>query len=99
MKEADHSTKFFHKVANSHERTNTIEMLNKDGVMCTEASVIREYVADFSEQLLTVQVGWQPKLDRLAIESIEPQDISWSKRPFEESKICKVVRRMVKEST
>lgn len=44
---------FFYLVANSHRRTNTIEMLNIDGVACSEAPVIQDHVADFFEHLLT----------------------------------------------
>lgn len=48
---------FFHRVANSHRRTNTIEMLNIDGAVCTEAPVIQEHIVSVFEHLLTEQVG------------------------------------------
>lgn len=63
-------------MANSHRRTNTVEMLNIDGMACTEAPVIQEHVADCFEHLLTEQVGWRPKLDGLVFEFVELQNAS-----------------------
>lgn len=42
-------------------RTNIIEMLNINGAVSTELSMIKEYVAGFYEQLV-----WRPKIDGLA---------------------------------
>ncbi|KAG6682996.1 hypothetical protein I3843_13G149600 [Carya illinoinensis] len=53
LKEGDRSTKFFRRVANSHKRTNIVERLNIDGVVCTEALVIKEHIAGFFEHFIT----------------------------------------------
>lgn len=63
-------------MANSYSRTNTIDILNIDGVACTEAHVIQKHVANFLQHLLIEQEGWRPKLDGLVFESIEPQHVS-----------------------
>lgn len=47
----------------------------------------RELAADHFHQLLIEQVGWQQNLDGLGLESIEPQDVSWLDRHFEENEI------------
>lgn len=54
-----------------------------DGVAYTEASVIQDRV-NFFEHLLTEQKGCWPKLEMLVFESMEPHDVSWLERPFEE---------------
>lgn len=45
--------------------------------------MIQDHV-NFFEHLFTKQEGWQPKLEGLVFESIEPHDVSSLKRPFEE---------------
>lgn len=84
-------------VANSHRKTNTIEMLYIDGVMCLEVSKIRYHVMDFYENLFFEQVGWRPKLNGLSFESIDQQNTSWIERPFEEVKVLGVMRNVVKD--
>lgn len=58
--------------------------------------MIQDHV-NFFEHLFTKQEGWQPKLEGLVFESIEPHDVSSLKRPFEEMEFHGVVRRMVKD--
>ncbi|KAG6684031.1 hypothetical protein I3842_12G042400 [Carya illinoinensis] len=51
LKEEDRSTKFFHSVANSHRRNNTIEMMKINGRDWIKALVIREHVVSIFENL------------------------------------------------
>ncbi|KAG6717072.1 hypothetical protein I3842_04G079200 [Carya illinoinensis] len=97
LKEGDRSTKFFHRVANSHRRSNNIEMLKIDGAECRDERVINNHMVHFFEQLLTEQEGWRPKLKGMAFESIGPMDVSRMERPFEEAEILEVVRKMTKD--
>ncbi|KAF5447552.1 hypothetical protein F2P56_033098, partial [Juglans regia] len=55
LKEGDRCTKFFHRVANSHRRSNNIEMLKIDGAECKDEQRINDHVVGFFEQLLTEQ--------------------------------------------
>lgn len=87
-------------MANSHRRINTIKRSNIDDAVCIEAPVITEHFIGFFEYLLKKeQVGWRPKLNGLAFQSIEQQRVSWLERPFEETEFPSVVRRMVKDKT
>lgn len=72
-------------------------MLNL-GTMCTEEVVIKDNAADYFQQLLIEQVEWRPKIDGLSFESIEPHEVSWLERPFEENEIHKVMSVMVKDN-
>ena len=51
LKEGDNNTKFFHKMANSHQRFNYMERVEVDGVVCEEAPEVREKVVQFYESL------------------------------------------------
>ncbi|XP_042953621.1 uncharacterized protein LOC122290111 [Carya illinoinensis] len=97
LKEGDRSTKFFHRVANSHRRSNNIEMLKIDGSECRDVQVINNHVVSFYGQLLTEQVGWRPKLEGLAFESIGPLDSNRLERSFEEAEVLEVVRKMARD--
>lgn len=83
LKEGDRSTKFFHRVANSYRRSNSIEMLHIDGALCSKATEIYDYVLDYYENLLFEQEEWRPKLDGLSLDSLDSQDATWLERPFE----------------
>lgn len=91
LEKGDQSTKFFCRVANSHWKTNTIEMLKIDRITCLEVPLIRDHVIDFFEHLLTKQVGWWPKLG-LGFEYIETHNASWLEKPFEEIEVHDVIR-------
>ncbi|KAG6728212.1 hypothetical protein I3842_02G162400 [Carya illinoinensis] len=97
LKEGDRSTKFFHRVANSYRRNNTIDMLKINGRDCTEAPVIREHVVSFFDNLFSEREGWRPTVDGLDFDSIEPQVASWLERAFEEDEVHDVIRKMEKD--
>jgi len=48
----------------------------------------------FYDNLFTVRYSWQPKLDGLPFESIEGEEAIWLERPFEETKVSKVVKAL-----
>ena len=41
MKEVDNNTRFFHRVANSHRRTNHIRVIEVDGVLYEDETDLR----------------------------------------------------------
>jgi hypothetical protein len=47
LKEGDHCTKFFHQVANSNQRSNSIESLSINGLVSSNQVVIRNHVVQF----------------------------------------------------
>jgi hypothetical protein len=51
LKEDDNNTKFFHKLANSHRRSNYMEKVELDGVVYKEETEVREKVVHFYESL------------------------------------------------
>ena len=51
LKEGDNNTKFFHKLANSHRRSNYMKKVELDGVVYEEETEVREKVVHFYESL------------------------------------------------
>jgi hypothetical protein len=51
LKEGDRCTKFFHKVANSNRRNNSISSLELEGAVVEDPSVISEAIVDYYSSL------------------------------------------------
>ena len=47
IREGDRNTKFFHRVANSHRRVNSIDSLMVDGVLSSDPEDIAECISRF----------------------------------------------------
>lgn len=62
LKEGDKCTKFFHRVANSNRRSNSIESLSVNGSISSDQQVIRDPAAQFYKSLfakpLVGGLGW-----------------------------------------
>uniref|UniRef100_A0A2N9G614 Uncharacterized protein n=1 Tax=Fagus sylvatica TaxID=28930 RepID=A0A2N9G614_FAGSY len=94
LKEGDKNTKYFHTVANSHRRRNSIRQLSINGVLSTDQEAIKAEISGFYRQLYIEETTCRPLLDGLSFSSISPEEASWLERPFEEEEICQVVRNM-----
>jgi hypothetical protein len=94
LKEGDKNTKFFHSVANSNRRNNTIRQLYIDGELSSNQEAIKNQISKFYQSLYTEGTGYRPKLDGLDFTPIKPEEAAWLERPFEEDEITTVVRSM-----
>ncbi len=94
LKEGDKNSKYFHTVANSHRRYNSIRQLSINGVLSTNQDAIKAEISGFYQQLYIEDTTCRLLLDGLAFSSISPEEASWLERPFEEEEICKVVSNM-----
>ena len=68
MKEGDNNTRFFHRVANSHRRTNHIRDIEVDGVLYEDE--VQSKVVHFYQSLYTESDTWHPSMDGLEFASI-----------------------------
>ena len=84
LKEGDENTKFFHRLANSHRRYNSISSLLINGVMSTDQESIADNITHFYTNLYTEEVGWRPKLDGIEFLMIPQDEALWLERPFDE---------------
>ncbi|KAF5458693.1 hypothetical protein F2P56_022706 [Juglans regia] len=87
LKERDKSTKFFHKVANSHRHHNAIEVLHSGSNVLQSPKEIQDYIVQYHEELLTEKVEWRPKLDGLFFDQLDSEVASWLERPFVEEEV------------
>ena len=71
VKEGDNNTRFFHRVANSHRRTNHIWGIEVDGVLYEDEKEVRSKVVNFYQRLYTKSDTWRPSMDRLEFARIE----------------------------
>jgi hypothetical protein len=65
LKEGDKNTKYFHKVANSHRRLNTVRHLSINGALSTDQDAIKNHISCFYKQLYTEDTFRRPLLDNL----------------------------------
>jgi hypothetical protein len=90
IKEGDSNTKFFHRLANSHRRHNTIEALVVDGQLIDDRTVIQYHIVEFDKKLYSEQYQWRPRVDNLSFLSIDKEDRIWMESEFEEDEIWAV---------
>ena len=91
LKEGDRNTKFFHRIANSHRRYNTIDTLMVDGELSTDQGIIEGCISHFYRQLYSENEVHRPLLDEIVFSSISEKDANWLDRPFDEDEVFRVV--------
>jgi hypothetical protein len=74
FREGEKCTKFFHRVANSNRRNNSIESLLVNGSITSYRTQIREYIVHFYNRLFTKEFSWWLKLDGLAFDFIYEEE-------------------------
>ena len=94
LKEGDKNTKYFHSVANSHRRNNSIRQISIDGKLSSNQADIKAHICSFYRNLYTEEFYCRPMLDGLNFNVIQGEDASWLERPFEEDEVTLVVRNM-----
>ena len=75
VKEGDNNTRFFHRVANSHKRTNRIRGIEVDGVLDEDEEEVRFKVVNFYQRLYIELDTWRPSMDGLEFARIE--EVEW----------------------
>ena len=63
VKEGDNNTPFFHRVTNSHRRTNHIRGIEVDEVLFQDEEEVRSRVVNFYQRLYTESVSWRPSMN------------------------------------
>ena len=91
IRERDLNTKFFHRIANSHRRFNSIDRLMVDGDLSSDLATIADCISRFYRQLYFEDVAHRPILDYVDFSSISMEDASWLDRPFKEEEVFGVI--------
>ena len=92
VKEGDNNTRFFHRVANSHRRTNYLRGIEVDGVLYEDEEKVQSKVVHFYQSLYTESNTWRPSMDGLEFSSIEEDEQLESERDFSKEEVVKVLR-------
>ena len=88
----DRNSKFFHRIANSHRRFNTINNLEVDGELTSNPSSITACISLFYNQLYSKNEGQRPILGEVEFSRICGEDAAWLDRPFEEHEVYSVIK-------
>jgi hypothetical protein len=98
LKEGNRNTRYFHKVANSHRRNNTVAGMMVDGNRTKDPAVITNHILHFYKTLYSEQ--YQVRSTRLFapmmenVSSIDEGERVWMEREFAEEDVWDVVRKM-----
>ena len=93
MKEGDNNTRFFHRVANFHKRTNHIRGIEVDGVLYEDEEEVRSTVVHFYHGLYTKSNTWRPSMDGLEFARIEEDERLALERDFSK-KVVQVLQEI-----
>ena len=77
LKEGDKNTKYFHSVAKSHRRNNSIRQISIDGELTPNQDAIKAHICTFYWNLYFEEFECRPLLDGLAFNSIQGEEASW----------------------
>ena len=92
LKEEDNNTRFFHRLANSHRRTNTMRGVEVNGIMYEAESDIQDQVVGFYKSLYQEPEDWRPTVDGFDFASLDEVDRLFLEREFDSEEIIAALR-------
>ena len=87
LKEEDNNTRFFHRLANSHRRTNTMRGVEVNGIMYEAESDIQDQVVGFYKSLYQEPEDSRPTVDGLDFASLDESNRLSLEREFDREEI------------
>jgi hypothetical protein len=91
LKEGDKCMKFFHLMANSNKRYNTIDSLLINGSLSSNPAAIRDHAVNFYKSIFAESMSWRPRLDDLDFESLSADEASSLEALFLEKEVKNVI--------
>ena len=91
IREGDRNTRFFHHIANSHRRFNSIDRLMVDRELSSDPEAIAGCISHFYKQLYVETVAHRPLLDDVEFSCISEVDALWLDGPFDEEEVFRVI--------
>uniref|UniRef100_A0A2N9ED53 Reverse transcriptase domain-containing protein n=1 Tax=Fagus sylvatica TaxID=28930 RepID=A0A2N9ED53_FAGSY len=95
LQEGDKNTKFFHCLANSNRRHNSIFTLLINGELSSESDAIADCITQFYQTFFMEVDYRQPLLDGLDFSMLSNEDTAGLERPFGEDEVTGVVHGFV----
>ena len=83
LKEGDNHTGFFHRLTNSHRRTNTMRGVEVEGILYKDEFAIQDQVVGFYKSLYQETEPWRPTIDGLEFANLDETDQIALEREFE----------------
>ena len=84
LKEGDRNTRFFHRMANSHRRKNSIRNISINGRRCVKEPEIKEGLVGAFQSLLIASSNWCPTFPDLRLKVIGADQASKLEEMFTE---------------
>ena len=92
LKEGDNNPGFFHRLANSHRRTNAMRAVEVEGILYEDESAIQDQVVGFYKSLYRESESWRPTIDGLEFANLDEIDRVTLEREFEKEEIIAALR-------
>jgi hypothetical protein len=83
--------KFFHLMANSNKRYNTIDSLLINGSLSSNPAAIRDHAVNFYKSIFAESMSWRPRLDDLDFESLSADEAFSFEALFLEKEVKNVI--------
>ena len=91
IKEGDNNTRFFHRLVNSHRRTNQIRGVEVEGILYKDESEITNQVVDFYKKLYQEPESWRPTVDGLDFACLDEAKRYSLEREFEKEEVLEAL--------
>ena len=92
LKEGDNNTRFYHRLANSHRRANTMRGVEVDGIIYEADSNIQDQVVGFYKSLYQEPEDWRPTVNGLDFASLDEFDRLSLEREFDREEIIAALK-------
>ena len=87
LREGDRNTGYFHRMANTHRRRQTMERIKINGVWLSEEQEVRSGIVDAFQRLLTEDSEWKADIGGLDLNQISQQEADILELPFTEEEV------------
>ena len=94
LKVGDKNTGFFHCMANSHFRKNTIARIKINGDWIFDELELRKGIVDACQAWLSDDLVWRAEIDRLPFATLSPEEAGSLEVPFREEEIFTAINEM-----
>ena len=91
LKAGDRNTGFFHRMANSHLRKNTIARIRINGDWISDEIELRKGIADACQAWLSNDLAWRAEIDGLPFATLSPEEAGNLEMPFREEEILTAI--------
>ena len=94
LREGDRNTGFFHRMANAHQRINTLDRIKVNGEWLLEEQTVREEIVTSFQQMLSEDMEWKADIGRIQMDHISRQEAESLEIPFTENEIYSALMEM-----